>query len=106
MKPTKEQILERETLAKEGKKRCSERSGCGKILPLNDFGVDNGKWDKKRTICISCNRNRSNEYNKSNRKARREYRRQYYRDNIEAEREYHRIYMKNRRQGEATSGGI
>lgn len=105
MRPTKDQVLERELLAKEGKKRCSERSGCGKIKEINEFGVDNGKWDRLRTICISCNRNQSNEYNQNNRESRRAYRRQYYRDNIESAREYHREYMKKRRQ-EETNGRI
>lgn len=106
MRPTKDQREERERLAELGKKRCSEKSGCGEIKAIDDFGLDKGKWDGKRSICIPCNRSNSNEYNQNNREARREYRRQYYLDNIDSKREYHRTYMKKRRQEGATNGRI
>lgn len=89
MRPTKDQIEERERLAKEGQKRCSVRSGCGEIKSVDEFGSHKGTWDNKNSLCRICNRNNSSKYYKENREASKAYARQRYLDNPEAKREYH-----------------
>lgn len=92
MKPSKEQVLERERLAKLGLKQCLVRSGCGLVKPLDEFGLNKRRSDKKNTICRTCNRNKSNQYQKENREARNAYSHQYYLDNIEEKRKYSRTH--------------
>ena len=89
---SKEQIQERERLAKSGLKRCSIKSGCGEIKSVEDFGLNKGKWDGLRSICRTCNRNDNKKHYNENREARTAYARQYYLDNREAKNAYNRQY--------------
>ena len=90
MRPSKEEVQERERLAKSGLKRCSVRSGCGLVKSIDEFGADKSKWDNKRLLCLVCNRKKSNQYYEENREAKRAYARQYHLDNTEARNAYAR----------------
>ena len=86
---SKEQIQERERLAKSGLKRCSVGSGCGLVKSVDDFGAHKGQWDKKSTLCRMCARKNDNQYRKKNPEVKKASARRSYLNNLEARREYY-----------------
>lgn len=92
---SKEQREERERLAESGLKRCSIKSGCGEIKPVEDFGSKKATWDGLCSICRICARNKRNQYYEENREAEKAYSRQYTIDNREAKNACNRQYYLN-----------
>lgn len=92
MRPTKEQRQERERLANSGQKRCSVTAGCGEIKPVDEFGPDKGKWDRRHTLCRTCDRNKSNRYTKENPEVRQMYRETH---RAESKQYYSQYYLEN-----------
>lgn len=93
MGESKEQKRVRLELFKEGKKRCSEKAGCGEVKPLEDFGLNKAKWDNKNSLCLLCDREKTNQYRKKNPEACRESNRQSRLNNPETWRRYNKTYQ-------------
>lgn len=93
MGESKEQKRVRLELFKEGKKRCSEKAGCGEVKPLDDFGLNKAKWDSKNSLCLLCDRERRKKYWKNNPEACRASNRQSRLNNPETWRQYNKTYQ-------------